>query len=666
MCRPCAWFLLLLLGCLALTSCRSLALQRADRARLRGDYAEALERYQALYRKTPQLARSECARLSRQEAVLALCLGRYELAWQRLERAQRLDGDSLSALPEHMRAALGTARYLEAEALAQRALRQDSTDAAALRTLASARLSAQEDRDSSYRVTALPRLTSAAGELAPSFAGQGRRLFFASSRRRPQTKQKRSPRSGEYPSALYSLAHSPSSGWQGLPQLVPALADKRYTYSCPQVLDDQLYFLRTPLQGRQRGQSELCALPLSELNDAPRETRVRMISLSGVQDLHSFSFSPRGEQLWIAARGVSGGLDLYRVRWREGRAEVPERLGAELNTAGNECYPQALSDSLLRFASDGHVGYGGYDLYEARQLPSGRYSLRHLERPLNSPADDYVLVPHSGPALEMGTSPMLRTASGVLVSTRGDARGRSRLYSYTQGQTYVRLEGYVWDRGGEALPGVELRLVGRSAALQEQRVVSDSTGFFAFDALADRDYVLLAAKLGYLNQYLRLHTDPTQESERYELRFWLTALGRTERLSELHYALDSVQLRPESYPVLDSLVSLLHGYPELQLELSTHADRWGEASYNEQLTQHRASAILSYLLKQGIERRRLRVEGRGQRQPYVVSAALHRRYPFLPEGQALEEAFVATLPPEWQQLCDALNRRCDYRFTQAK
>ncbi|MEH0155232.1 OmpA family protein [Limibacter armeniacum] len=87
--------------------------------------------------------------------------------------------------------------------------------------------------------------------------------------------------------------------------------------------------------------------------------------------------------------GGFGGSDLYVSRKLESGWSQPENLGAEINTAGDEMFPYIKGDSILYFASDGHGGMGGLDIYSA-EIVNGRYrNLINLGFPVNSPRDDF-------------------------------------------------------------------------------------------------------------------------------------------------------------------------------------------------------------------------------------------------------------------------------------
>lgn len=103
------------------------------------------------------------------------------------------------------------------------------------------------------------------------------------------------------------------------------------------------------------------------------------------------ALSPDGQWMAFASDrpGGEGGLDLWLVQrqgegW--GRAFNP---GPPLNTPAHDGFPFFAADGRLFFASRGHIGFGGYDLFVSERDSEGRWSApRNLGRPLNSPLDD--------------------------------------------------------------------------------------------------------------------------------------------------------------------------------------------------------------------------------------------------------------------------------------
>jgi outer membrane protein OmpA-like peptidoglycan-associated protein len=104
------------------------------------------------------------------------------------------------------------------------------------------------------------------------------------------------------------------------------------------------------------------------------------------------SVSPDGQRLFLVAErgGGMGGLDLYVAsKTKKGWSRL-ENLGDKVNTAAHEGFPFAAVGGKLYFCSKGHPGYGGYDIFVTEQDSiSNEWQMpKNIGTPFNSPYDD--------------------------------------------------------------------------------------------------------------------------------------------------------------------------------------------------------------------------------------------------------------------------------------
>ncbi len=109
------------------------------------------------------------------------------------------------------------------------------------------------------------------------------------------------------------------------------------------------------------------------------------------------AISPDNTRLYFASDKADGygGLDIY-VCHRIGNSwSRPENLGPEINSSGHDAYPAVCADGTLYFASNGHNGMGGMDIYQTKQSPEGRWvAPKNLGAPINSQYDDFGMLMH--------------------------------------------------------------------------------------------------------------------------------------------------------------------------------------------------------------------------------------------------------------------------------
>jgi outer membrane protein OmpA-like peptidoglycan-associated protein len=134
------------------------------------------------------------------------------------------------------------------------------------------------------------------------------------------------------------------------------------------------------------------------------------------------SLSIDGYTLYFASnrKGGYGGTDIWYCTLEEGRWSEPKNMGASVNTKGNETAPYIhFDDKTLYFASDGHIGMGGIDLYMAKRINDTTWGeVKNLGYPINTPGDENNLI----------VAPDGRTA--LFSSDRPDGYGQQDLYSF--------------------------------------------------------------------------------------------------------------------------------------------------------------------------------------------------------------------------------------------
>lgn len=123
------------------------------------------------------------------------------------------------------------------------------------------------------------------------------------------------------------------------------------------------------------------------------------------------SLSADGKTLYFASDmpGGQGGFDLYKSELENGSWSQPVNLGPAINTSKNEVFPFVDEHNELFFASDGHVGLGGLDIFKSG---SDRSTVENMEAPINSNNDDFGFIVNEDGNL------------GYFTSNRGDLTDR--------------------------------------------------------------------------------------------------------------------------------------------------------------------------------------------------------------------------------------------------
>lgn len=357
--------------------------------------------------------------------------------------------------------------------------------------------------------------------------------------------------------------------------------------------------------------------------------------------------SPDGTWLYFSSDmpGGSGGKDLWRINLKE-RQGTLENLGEFINTEGDEVFPYVREDSLIYFASNGHPGYGGLDIFRARKTPSGGWLVENMGQPINSSGDDFGITFGEG-------------ESGFFSSNRGDRKGYDHIYSFELPELKILISGWVLDKDEEPVPNAIIKIVGNDGSSQKE--VARNDGSFRFPLKRGVSYVMLAGAKGYLNGKQEFTADDAEEDAEYNVDFILASINKPVVIENIFYDYDKATLRPESKDALDEMAQIMQDNPNITIEMASHTDRHGSDAYNINLSQRRAQSVIDYLISVGIAEDRLQAQGYGKSRPKVVTKKINREYPQFEEGTELTPEYIETLSDEDKDAADQINRRTEFQ-----
>ena len=161
------------------------------------------------------------------------------------------------------------------------------------------------------------------------------------------------------------------------------------------------------------------------------------------------SINATGDTLYFVSDAPDGygGKDIYMAISNGNEWDDIRNLGPTINTSDDELFPHIRRDGRLYFASKGHPGYGGLDLFYAIPQDS-TWQLFNMGTPFNSNADDF------------GITFQGETENGFFSTNRTQKKGYDMIYSFTLPQIEFIVEGVVTDNNGNNLSEATLRLIG--------------------------------------------------------------------------------------------------------------------------------------------------------------------------------------------------------------
>jgi outer membrane protein OmpA-like peptidoglycan-associated protein len=103
---------------------------------------------------------------------------------------------------------------------------------------------------------------------------------------------------------------------------------------------------------------------------------------------------------------------------------------------------------------------------------------------------------------------------------------------------------------------------------------------------------------------------------------------------QIFFEFNRAVIRPQSFPILDTVAQVLRDFPDIAIEVQGHTDSRGNDAFNLRLSQQRADAVRQYLINQGIASSRLTARGYGETMPIESNAttegrAMNRRVEFV-------------------------------------
>ncbi len=417
---------------------------------------------------------------------------------------------------------------------------------------------------------------------------------------------------------------------------------------------NEMFFVRAA--GAYKGDDAFCKIYRAELAEGGGWTSPVPLQFQKekVNYIHP-TLSRDGNTLYFACNDSDGwgGYDIYGVQRNvkiEGGWEEPKLLSRSVNTLGNDLFPSFDKDTLY-FASDGHIGMGGLDIFRTYKTDKNAWLPPiNLKAPLNSGADDFgflVTEKTSQKPTELKPGDLIR--KGFFTSNRAGGRGGDDIYRFEQkvpppkppkvdttppkALVYkIVLEGYVLEKiftipndpnskvlGRKPLSGavVQYELGGK-----KQKITLKDDGYFKLELTENTDYNFAASMAGFLSNSAKFSTkgiakDPENPIQSFEIEIVLDKIFRNQEivLENIYYDYDKWDIRPDAEPTLTRLAEVLRQNPDIKIQLGSHTDCRGGDGYNRTLSQRRAESAVNYLIGKGIDANRLSAVGYGEAQP---------------------------------------------------
>ena len=348
------------------------------------------------------------------------------------------------------------------------------------------------------------------------------------------------------------------------------------------------------------------------------------------------ALSADGRRLYFISDrpGGKGRRDIWRSDLgTDGNWTAPVNLGEPINTAFNEASPFIHPNGQsLFFASEGHIGLGGYDLFVADSSASGWSVPSNLGYPINTAEDQASLFVSAN-----GTR-----AYYSFEEQKDGVSQKSRLYTFDLPETLRErikpvsyLKGIVADAKTKKPLAASVELIDLKTNQIISRVQADAqTGQYTAVLPSGGEYALYVSVPGYLFKSLSFDFTQKTKGERsvgtglslpVALEPVVAGTSANETLNNLFFESGRYDLADKSRTELDRLVLFMQANKTAKVEISGHTDDKGDATANLTLSQKRAQAVVTYLTKAGIDPGRIRAVGYGKTRPLAPNTTDENR-----------------------------------------
>jgi outer membrane protein OmpA-like peptidoglycan-associated protein len=314
--------------------------------------------------------------------------------------------------------------------------------------------------------------------------------------------------------------------------------------------------------------------------------------------------------------GGYGDSDIYIVNiLGDNTYGRPENLGKNINTQGKETFPFVSDTDELYFASDGHLGLGGLDIF-ITNIKDKKYTntVCNLGKPMNSPFDDFSF-------FKLDNSNI-----GFFASNREGGQGKDDLYSFieqTEPENTLKLENLkIVDKETQNLIKEIVVTVYDSNHNILRTLKADKDGKYSIviDNAKSSVVYVEAKSPEYGTQEITLDGSKDQmKNVQIELPKTLKNLTEGTDLAKLFlndilFDLGKYSITKDSEVELQKVVEFMNSYPSIKISIRTHTDSRQSASANMELSEKRAKTIMNYLIDHGITRDRLSSTAYGESQ----------------------------------------------------
>jgi outer membrane protein OmpA-like peptidoglycan-associated protein/tetratricopeptide (TPR) repeat protein len=449
----------------------------------------------------------------------------------------------------------------------------------------------------------------------------GNKVVFASSRDTGNFSQKKHKWTNQYFTNMYSAENS-AEGALGAPIKFAKNLNSKFHEDSPVFTKDgkTMYFTRNNFnkgkKGKDANRTTLLKIYKSTLLEGDKWSEATELPFNNNNySVAHPTLSADEKTMYFASdmEGTRGQSDLWKVSINGDTYGTPVNLGPTINTEGKETFPTMTDENELYFATDGHPGLGGLDIFMAKLKEDGTFAAPiNVGEPANSPKDDFAYLIDT------------KTRRGFLSSNRDGGQGYDDIYKFLETRKLIceqTLSGIVTDlETGEILPNTKVTLFDdKFNKLKE--VISDDKGFYDMGVVeCGKPYYVRAERELYETKEQKItiskttgKTDlPIQLEKKVKPVTVGDDLAKAFGIKIIYFDLDKWNIRPDAALELEKILDVMKQYPNMKIDVRSHTDCRASHKYNEKLSDRRAKSTVAWLIQNGVSADRLTGKGYGE------------------------------------------------------
>lgn len=403
----------------------------------------------------------------------------------------------------------------------------------------------------------------------------------------------------------------------------------RYHQSSPAVTKDGKYMFFTrnnyydgKLSGDKNGTNFLKIYVAENVNGEWKKVKELPypINSDGFSSGHP-ALSPDETQLFFASdrNNKFGNSDLYVVSLKKGGiiGNDVTKLPEEINTPGRETFPFMDDNGILYFASDGHPGLGGLDVFAAIKDEKGKYHVINVGDGVNSTFDDFAYV-------------IKKDGNGFFSSNR---YGNDDIFGFKETKPanfdfdiHASIFGTITENG-TPVKDLDVDILNSDNEIVAS-IKTDEDGKYFVPLAPFLAFKAFYHKVGLSNKTIDIaQLKPLEKKEiSIELVKELEVIvdGEKRKIKEgdnlaeilnlkpIYFDFNGYNIRTSSKKELDKVVSIMKDRPNVIIKVNSYTDSRGRDEFNMALSKNRAKSTVEYIVNAGIDRNRITGEGFGE------------------------------------------------------